>query len=69
MGSAALVVVVLLAASNLAQLEAVARDTGLDGTREMLVDAYARGTGALAGARLAPLAAVTHMLQRGIRLM
>jgi hypothetical protein len=69
LASAALVVVTLLAASNKDALEAVARDVGLDATRGELVAAHAQHTSAPPGERLAPLAAVTHMLERGIRLM
>jgi hypothetical protein len=69
MASAAIVVVTLLAASNVEALEAVARRTGLDATRAELVAAHTQQTGAKTGVRLAPLAAATHMLERGIRLM
>lgn len=67
--TAALVVVTLLATSNKEALEAIARDVGLDATRAELVVAHTRRTSAQPGARLAPLAATTHMLERGIRLM
>ncbi len=69
MASAALVVVALLAASNKEALEAIARQVGLDATRAEVVAAHTRQIGALPGAQLAPLAAMTHMLERGIRLM
>lgn len=69
LASAARVVVTLLAASNMEALEAIAGSVGLLATREQLVDAHARATGAQPGARLAPLAALSHMLDRGIRLM
>lgn len=67
--SAARVVVTLLGASNKEALEAVARDLGLDATRSALVATHTRHIGARPSARLAPLAAVTHMLERGIRFM
>ena len=69
MMQAALVVVTLLAASNVATFEGIARSVGLDATRAVLVAAHVRHTRAAPGTRLAPLAATTHMLERGIRLM
>jgi len=67
--SSALVVVTLLAVSGVTALEASARDVGLVATRSKLVAAHGHRTSARPGARLAPLAATTHMLERGIRLM
>lgn len=69
LAAAALAIVTLLAASSHADLEAIAMRTGLEATRAELVDAYAQETGAKPSARLAPLATVTHTLERGIRLM
>lgn len=69
LAAAARAVVTLLAASNVETLEAIASSVGLNATRAQLVAAHARATGAQPGARLAPLAALTHMLERGGRLM
>jgi predicted Zn-ribbon and HTH transcriptional regulator len=69
MVQAALVVVTLLAASNVTTLEPIARAVGLEATRAELVATHAKQTKAVPGRRLAPLAATTHMLERGIRLM
>lgn len=69
MAQAALVVVTLLALSNKAELEAIARSVGLDATRRQLVAAHAVHMKTKSGARLWPLAATAHMLERGIRLM
>lgn len=66
---AALVAVLLLAASNKTALEAMAQRVGIDASRADLVAVHTRATGSSPGARLAPLAALLHMLERGIRLM
>jgi hypothetical protein len=67
--SSARVVVVLLAASGSIKWEALARALGLDAHRLTLVEAFAGATHAAPGARLAPLAALVHGLERGIRLL
>ena len=69
LAAAALVVVTLLAASNVTTLEAIARTAGLNATRAEVIAASALHSGSMPGARLASLAATTHMLERGIRLM
>ena len=67
--AAARVLVVLLAASGGLALEAIAARVGLDATRAELVAAHAELAGVAPGARLAAVAALTHRLERGIRLM
>lgn len=67
--SAALVLVLLLAASSKTALEAMTQSVGLGASRGGLVAVHTRATGSSPGARLAPLAALLHMLERGIRLM
>jgi len=69
LAAAARVLVVLFAASGGLALEAVAAQVGLDASRAELVHAYAEQTEAPRGARLAAVAALTHRLERGIRLM
>jgi len=69
LAAAARVLVVLLAASGGQALEAVAAKVGLDASRAELVHGYAEQTEVSRGARLAEVAAVTHRLERGIRLM
>jgi hypothetical protein len=63
--------VVLLAVSGGALLEAIAKQVGLMATRADLVGAYARMAAIplAAGRRLADLAAVVHRLEPGLRLM
>jgi len=67
--AAARVLVVLLAASGGQALEPIAARIGLDATRTELVAAHAELAGVAPGARLAAVAALTHRLERGIRLM
>jgi hypothetical protein len=69
LAAAARVLVVLFAASGGFVLESVAAQVGLDASRAELVDAYAEQTDVPRGARLAAVAALTHRLERGIRLM
>jgi hypothetical protein len=69
LATAARVLIVLLAASGGFVLESVAAQVGLDVSRAELVHAYAEQTDVPRGARLAAVAAVTHRLERGIRLM
>lgn len=69
LAAAARVLVVLLAASGGIVLEAVAAKVGLDVSRGELVQAYAEHTEIPRGARLAAVAALTHRLERGVRLM
>jgi hypothetical protein len=63
------VLVVLFAASGGFVLESVAAKVGLDASRAELVHAYAEQADVARGARLAEVAALTHRLARGIRLM
>jgi hypothetical protein len=67
--SAARQLVVLLATSGGALLEAIAKRAGLDATRMELVDVHARVVAPPPGRHLADLAALVHRLERGIRLM
>lgn len=69
LAATARVLVVLLAASGGFVLESVAAQVGLDASRAELVHAYAEQTEVPRGARLAAVAALTHRLERGIRLM
>lgn len=69
LAAAARVLVVLLAASGGQALESVAAQVGLDASRAELVQGYAEQIDVPRGARLAAVAAVTHQLERGIRLM
>lgn len=69
LAAAARVLVVLLAASGGQALESVAAQVGLDASRAELVQGYAERIDVPRGARLAAVAAVTHQLERGIRLM
>jgi hypothetical protein len=69
LAAAARVLVVLLAASGGFILESVAAQVGLDASRAELVQAYAEQTDVPRGAQLAVVAALTHRLERGIRLM
>jgi hypothetical protein len=69
LASSARALVVALAASGGAALEAVAQRVGLLGTREELVDAYAAVAGPASGERLASLGALLHRIERGFRLM
>jgi hypothetical protein len=69
LAAAARVLVVLLAVSGGFVLEAVAAQVGLDASRAEFVHAYAEQTAGPRGARLAVVAALTHRLERGIRLM
>jgi len=69
LAAAARVLVVLFAASGGFVLEAVAAKVGLDASRAALVHVYAEQTDVPCGARLAAVAALTHRLERGIRLM
>jgi hypothetical protein len=61
--------VLLLATSGGALLEAIAKHVGLDATRLTLVDVHAQMAAAPKGQRLADLAALVHRLERGVRLM
>jgi Domain of unknown function (DUF6431) len=67
--SIAMQLVVLLATSGGALLEAIAKQVGLVATRFELVDVHARMTVTPPGRRLADLAALVHRLERGLRLM
>jgi hypothetical protein len=67
--SSARMIIVLLAASGVPRWEALARGVGLDARRVDLVEMFARATSAVPGARLAPLAALVHGLERGVRLI
>jgi hypothetical protein len=67
--SSARAVVVVLAASGAPKLEVIAGRVGLDASRSHLVDVFAEMNGAQPGARLAPLAALAQMLERGIRVL
>jgi hypothetical protein len=71
LASAARQLVVLLATSGGALLEAIAKQVGLVATRAELVDVHARivATPPAPGRRLADLAALVHRLERGLRLM
>lgn len=69
LAAAARVLVVLLAASGGLVLESIAVMVGLDASRAELVHAYAEQTDVPRSARLAAVAALTHRLERGIRLM
>jgi hypothetical protein len=69
LAAAARVLVVLFAASGGFVLESVAAQVGLDASRAKLVHAYAEQTDVSRGAQLAAVAALTHRLERGIRLM
>jgi len=71
LASAARQLVVLLATSGGALLEAIAKQVGLVATRAELVDVHARlaATPPAAGRRLADLAALVHRLERGLRLV
>jgi hypothetical protein len=69
LAATARVLVVLLAASGGLALEAVAAQVGLDASRADLVHTYAEQVDVAGGARLAAVAALTHRLERGIRLM
>jgi hypothetical protein len=69
LAAAARVLVVLFAASGGRVLESVAAKVGLDASRAELVHAYAEQIDVPGGARLAAVAALTHRLERGIRLM
>lgn len=59
----------LLATSGQALLEAIAARLCLDASREQLVEGYAQATGTVSGQRLAGIAALTHRLGPGVRLM
>jgi ribosomal protein S27AE len=69
LGSAAALLVQMLATSAQAVLEKVASAVGLLATREELVIAHEAHTGAARGWRLATLAALVHRLLPGVRLM
>jgi hypothetical protein len=69
LAAAARVLVVLFAASGGLVIESAAAQVGLDASRADLVYAYAEQTDIPSGARLAAVAALTHRLERGIRLM
>jgi len=69
LASAARQLVVLLATTGGALLEAIAKAVGLDATRRALVDAHTRVAASLRGLCLAAVAALVHRLERGIRLM
>jgi hypothetical protein len=69
LASMAIQLVVLLATSGGALLEAIAKRASLGATRAELVDVHARMTEAPPGRRLADLATLVHRLERGLRLM
>lgn len=69
LASAARPLVVLLATSGGALLEAVANTVGFGATRRTLVEAYAVTIKPPSGRRLADVAMLIHRLERGIRLM
>jgi hypothetical protein len=69
LGSSARALVVVLAASGAAVLEQVAQQVGLDGSRCELVEAFGRSVRLAGGERLAPVGALLHRLERGLRLM
>jgi len=67
--SSARVLVLLLGASGVVELDALARALGLDVQRLAFAAAFAGATDAAPGARVAPLAALVHRLERGIRFL
>lgn len=67
--SAAKQLVVLLATSGGALLEAIAKAAGLGSTRAEFVNAYVELVKPMRGQRLGEVAALVHRLERGIRLM
>lgn len=69
LASSAKQLVLLLATSGGALLEAIAKRVGLLSARLTLVDVHAQMTAVLKGQRLADLAALVHRLERGLRLM
>ena len=69
LASAARQLVVLLAVSGGALLEAIVQRTDHESTRFELVDVYAQMAATPSRRRLADLAALVHRLERGIRLM
>jgi len=69
LASSAKQLVVLLATSGGALLEAIAKRMGLESTRLTLVGVHAQTAATPPGQRLAALAALVHRLERGIRLM
>ena len=69
LASAAKQLVLVLAMSGGALLEALAKTVGLVATRQALVDAYVHMSSAPIGRRLAGVAALVHRLERGVRLM
>lgn len=69
LASSAKQLVLLLATSGGALLEAIAKRVGLLSARLTLVDVHAQMTAAPKGQTLADLAALVHRLERGLRLM
>jgi hypothetical protein len=69
LASSAKQLVLLLATSGGALLEAIAKRVGLVSARLTLVDVHAQMTAAPEDQRLADLAALVHRLERGLRLM
>ena len=69
MASAAKQLVVLIASSGGALLEAIAKAAGLGSTRTEFVEGYVARVKPLPGRRLGEVAALVHRLERGIRLM
>jgi hypothetical protein len=69
LGCSAKQLVLLLATSGGALLEAIAQSVGLDATRLTLVDVHAQRVAVPKGQRLGDLAALVHRLERGLRLM
>jgi len=69
LASSAKQLVLLLATSGGALLEAIAKRVGLLSPRLTLVDVHAQMTAAPEGQRLADLAALVHRIERGLRLM
>ena len=67
--SSALLLVQLFATETGSELEALAKQLGLEATRYDLVAAYAAAVDVASGSRLSRLAAITNRLSRRVRLM
>jgi hypothetical protein len=67
--SSARQLVVLLASTGTAAVQAVSESVGLNATRRQLVEAHATVFKPTSGMQLASLAALVDRLERGIRLM
>lgn len=61
--------VVLLATTGTAVVQAIAESVDLDATRQELVETYGEVCGVTSGSRFASLAALVDRLERGLRLM